>query len=185
VLSARNTIRKAQRGDPDASNRAILPVFIPLLKDLSYALLALMLLALGVMFAEDYRFSGTLFLLAPLNAARFFVFELVMEGIAFFFFQPTITRQALRRALVPAGVWAAVYSAANTALLVVYFDGGSDADSGVPRYFMGSLYFAIAALYAAAVLVLNWGRPALRPYAWFVVAWRVRERKRIAQMHTN
>lgn len=164
---------RVARGDAEAVRTSLLPVYGVLVGDAAIGLGILCVLSTTVMFAANFQFSGTLYVLAVLNVARWFCFELIVEGVGFFFLQRTLGRQALVLALIPASVWASTYTVVNVSLLAVFFNSGSS----IPRFTLAGINIAIAAAYGLGPLGLNYGRPALRPYAWFnviqrcVVAW--------------
>jgi hypothetical protein len=160
--------RRAARGDYYAAASSVLPVYRALLADVVVGLCVLLVLALLVMVAANLRFSGTIYVLAPLNFLRWFVYELITESVGLFFLQPILGRRALYRALVPAAIWAVFYASVNVSLLVTTYS----TDGLVQRCVVAGLNLAIAAAYGIGSLALNFGRPALRPYAWFSVVQR-------------
>lgn len=188
VYSRRVTDR-ANRGDDLAAQTITLPVYRGLLCDLAIGMCALCLLATAVVFAANLRSGGAIYVLGILNLFRWFVYELIAEGVGLFFTQRTLgcvplrgqasrlfcepltspcSRRALLRALAPASIWAGCYAILNVVLLAVYFDSSIY----TPRFVVAALNFAVAAVYGIGPLGLNYGRPALRPYAWFTVIQR-------------
>ena len=180
LLAAQRGARaRARRGDEAAAARALLPLFLPLLRRLAAALLALLACAVGVLLCERFPFARSAYLHVPLNAARVFWLELATHGVASLFLQRALSARALAAALLPVGAWAAAYALLCAALMLAYNDearselaGADGADGVVPRLTLAAVSAALAAGYGAAVFGLGWGRPALRPYAIYTVAWR-------------
>ena len=168
VWSSRRAEASAAFGDTSSAARVILPVFYPLLYYLITSLGVLFVLSVGVTVASDVQFSGEVGVLAAINTPRWFLFELTSVTIGLFFLQPTISKKSLGRAALPAAVWAGVYSLISLSLLLTFFDH----DSAVPHYVVATLQFGVAFAYGGFVLLGRWGRPALRPFAWFQVVSR-------------
>jgi serine/threonine protein kinase len=173
VISIRgNASRSFQSHQYDVSstNRIILPVFIPLLWDIAVALGCLLLVSVScdvLLFESNQSFA--VYLLVPLNALRFLIKETMTVSVCMFFFQASITRTSLRRAVYRTlWVWSVPYTIVNTALMIRYFYD----DSTVPRYIMGTYNLVLAIVMYILVFLMSWGRVAIRPYTWFIVISR-------------
>ena len=167
LIYLRHKSDQVARGIGSAATSVTLPVYRALLLHAATGLGVLSAFSIGVMFAANFRFSGTPVLLGALNFVRWFTYELVVETVGLFFTQRTLGRRALLRAIIPAGIWAALYSSVNVCLFAVYYDTVNP----IQRFVIAGVNFAIAAIYGGP-LALNFGRPALRPYAWFTVIQR-------------
>ena len=157
--------------DTSASNRVILPVFIPLLKDIAIALVCLLVISVtcDVLLLESNQ-SFVVYILVPFNALRFLVKETIAVSIVMFFFQASITRTSLRRAVIRTlWVWSVPYTVVNTSLMIRYFYD----DSTIPRYIMGTYNIIFSLVLYVLVFLLSWGRVAIRPYSWFLVISRL------------
>jgi len=179
-LAARGVAARAGGGDEAAARRAIMPALVPLLAATGVAGAVLAAAGVAVSLLEAYPFGATMQVLAVGEVVRAGAMEVLTHTPAALLLQSVVSHGALRRAAGLAATWAAAFAVLSAALLAAYWramndDGDDDAmeaATAVPRYTVAGINFAIVAVYAGGILFLNLGRPALRPYAWFVVLWR-------------
>ncbi|RYY38054.1 hypothetical protein EON62_00725, partial [archaeon] len=170
LYTSRAWRRPAPLVEPAPSKRPILPVFVPLLKYLAVGMLLLVLSCVGMMVSALHVADAKVKpLLLTFNALRYFVAELCAHSISALLMQATLSKRAMLVAVLPTAAWAMAVAITMTGILIRTVD---DFNYNVPRAALSVINAVVAAFYFVALLT-HCGRPALRPWAWYMFAWRL------------